>query len=205
MTIVHIDGVSGAGKTTLGNKLSKLKNVVVIDTDDIDDKNAMKLLNDSKCNWMWNDKNIGKFNKEKDALNRDVVKKIILKNKHKTIIFVGLTITPPKANKKYFIKSNVDVVYNRLGKRTLHTICKNKESINKLYNMKNKDKSFLLLLYKYKVRGPLPYPEELKKDIFYRTKKARKKKYTVMDVDDIYDEIVVLLHQDEEEKKLKRL
>ena len=43
--IIHILGPSGSGKTTLGKKLSKInKNIIVLDTDDIDDKNILKLL-----------------------------------------------------------------------------------------------------------------------------------------------------------------
>lgn len=43
--IIHIKGVSGSGKTTLGNKLRKeIKNSIVIDTDDIDDKNATEII-----------------------------------------------------------------------------------------------------------------------------------------------------------------
>jgi broad-specificity NMP kinase len=42
--IIHILGKPGTGKTTLGKRLSKLPNTVVIDTDDIDDPNALKLL-----------------------------------------------------------------------------------------------------------------------------------------------------------------
>ena len=42
--IIHIMGSSGAGKTTLGNRLRKLKNVVVLDTDDIDDPNTLKII-----------------------------------------------------------------------------------------------------------------------------------------------------------------
>lgn len=39
-TIIHITGASGAGKTTIGLQLSKL-GLYVIDTDDINDKNAL--------------------------------------------------------------------------------------------------------------------------------------------------------------------
>ena len=57
--ILHIVGPSGSGKTTLGNKIRKsLKNVIVIDTDDIDDPNALKLL--KKYSFNSNDKKIFK-------------------------------------------------------------------------------------------------------------------------------------------------
>ena len=43
--IIHILGPSGSGKTTLGKKIAKInKNIIVLDTDDINDKNILKLL-----------------------------------------------------------------------------------------------------------------------------------------------------------------
>jgi len=56
--IIHITGVSGSGKTSLGNKLrDTLKNIVVIDTDDIDDKNATDIVENKKYNSYFCEKN----------------------------------------------------------------------------------------------------------------------------------------------------
>ena len=42
--IIHISGPSGSDKTTLGNKIAKISNTIVIDTDDIDDPNSIKIM-----------------------------------------------------------------------------------------------------------------------------------------------------------------
>ena len=41
-------GKSGSGKTTLGKKLTSIPNTFVIDTDEIDDSNALEILSDKK-------------------------------------------------------------------------------------------------------------------------------------------------------------
>ena len=41
---IHILGPSGSGKTTLGKKIAKLKKFILLDTDDIDDKNCLKII-----------------------------------------------------------------------------------------------------------------------------------------------------------------
>ena len=48
--LFHITGPAGSGKTTLGNKLSKIPNTMIIDTDEIDDSNAMDIISDTKFN-----------------------------------------------------------------------------------------------------------------------------------------------------------
>ena len=42
--IIHISGMSGAEKSTLGRKLTGELNILVIDTDDIDDPNKLLLI-----------------------------------------------------------------------------------------------------------------------------------------------------------------
>jgi len=48
LMIIHINGVSGSGKSTLGAKLAKHDRFWVVDSDDIDDRNAMILLDSNK-------------------------------------------------------------------------------------------------------------------------------------------------------------
>jgi adenylate kinase family enzyme len=43
--IIHILGASGSGKTTLAKQIAKkYKNIIIVDTDDIDDPNCLKSL-----------------------------------------------------------------------------------------------------------------------------------------------------------------
>ena len=65
--IIHIIGSTGSGKTTLGKLLSKHKNVIIIDTDDIDDKNALKIIEDHKYNEFFFDDNMDKYFKMLNA------------------------------------------------------------------------------------------------------------------------------------------
>lgn len=89
--ILHIMGPSGSGKTTLGNKIRKnLKNVIVIDTDDIDDPNALKLL--KKYSFNSNDKKIfnqedKQFMKERKLKNKQSLKRILKNKSNKHIVF----------------------------------------------------------------------------------------------------------------------
>jgi broad-specificity NMP kinase len=71
--IIHITGVSGSEKTTLGKKIAKL-GILVIDTDEIDDKNAIQILNDKNYDDLFAD-NLDKFYALKDKMNYADVKK----------------------------------------------------------------------------------------------------------------------------------
>ena len=82
----HINGPSGSGKTTLGNRLAKLPNVLVIDTDDIDDPNSMRVI--SKFPFE-DSKDERAINMEIGKMNKTAIDKIVKENKGKTIIFVG--------------------------------------------------------------------------------------------------------------------
>ena len=60
--LFHITGPAGSGKTTLGNKLSKIPNTIIIDTDEIDDTNAMDIITDPKFNELFkNEKTVNGF------------------------------------------------------------------------------------------------------------------------------------------------
>ena len=84
--IIHILGEPDAGKTTLGKRLSKLPNTVVIDTDDIHDLNSIKII--SKYSFETKS-NARLFDKEVEKKNKKDIDRIIKDNQDKTIIFVG--------------------------------------------------------------------------------------------------------------------
>lgn len=68
--VIVISGLAGSGKSTLGEKSNKLKNVSVVELDDIDHENALKLL---KKQWS----SIDRFHKIKDKMNNISIMNII--------------------------------------------------------------------------------------------------------------------------------
>ena len=193
--IVHILGPSGSGKTTLGNKLAMHPNTISLDTDDIDDKNAIKLL--SKYN-IENKKEDKLFNEEREKLNRKDIHKFIDKNKNKNIVLVGfdfsgMEIIPKIATHKFSIDIDPETLFRQYSLRTLDTIIKNNQGIRKLFeNKKISVGSILALLtLKYKIRGGFTCANlrNIIKDIKEKNKKAKEKKYKVMSSKDIYKEV----------------
>jgi adenylate kinase family enzyme len=80
--IIHIAGQSGSGKSTLGNKLSKHKQFIVIDTDDIDDRNSLSVLQ-QKTMVINSIKDIDKFWNKTFKKNQNDPSKIYRKSKKK--------------------------------------------------------------------------------------------------------------------------
>lgn len=101
--IYHIIGPSGSGKTTLGERLSKLPNT--IDTDDIDDKNWLEIMEEPKnynkiVGFRKYFDDLEKLKKEYDKFgiekNTEMLKELIEENRDKNFIMVGHTIDPPE-------------------------------------------------------------------------------------------------------------
>jgi adenylate kinase family enzyme len=192
--IIHISGSSGSGKTTLGNRLKKLKNVVVIDTDDIDDPNSMKIINkynlDSK-----QDEN--KFNKELKKLNKVSLDKILNDNKSKNIIFVGffhsgMNYMFKKVNSGYHIKITPDILFRQYNKRTLNVMHTNYKEIYNLFESKFYEKKIhYILSKKFGIRNGFDCADidDFKKDIRRGYLRAKKDKYKYKNTDDIYNDI----------------
>jgi adenylate kinase family enzyme len=116
--IIHILGKAGAGKTTLGKRLSKLPNTFVFYTDDIDDPNSLKLF--SKYHFK-TQKNIDAYFSELAKLDQKDIMKIIEKNKDKNIIITGFLFggMDVKVDKGYYIKIDDDTHYQQFNLRTL--------------------------------------------------------------------------------------
>ncbi len=198
--IFHILGPSGAGKTTLGNRLGKLPNTISIDTDDIDDINAIQLLNKYDLS---NEDERKKFFEEKSKLNKLKLKKFLNKNKSKNIVFVGfdfrgMEIIPKLAkDNKYSIKVDNDTLFRQYNLRTLDYITKNKISIEKLVSNKNIsiDNIFGILIHKYKIRHGFDCepPPEIIKHIKSSLKKDKKKGYINMSSEEIFEKVSKLV------------
>ena len=94
--LFHITGPSGSGKTTLGEKLSKIPNTIIIDTDEIDDSNAMSIIeNPAYKDFFKDEKATEKFWKMLEQKNMEKLGTLLKKNKDLDIIIVGMTIYPP--------------------------------------------------------------------------------------------------------------
>lgn len=151
--IYHIVGYSGSGKSTLGSKLKKaLKTkVVVLDTDDILDENALSLVR----TFDFKKKNYAKFRKELVKLNKKKFDAFMNKNKCKNIVIVGhmhqgMNI---KADKTYFIKLDPEAIWRQYMLRTSESIHKHANDIKRLIRGKvHPDKIRILFLHKFHIR-----------------------------------------------------
>jgi adenylate kinase family enzyme len=191
--IIHILGKTGTGKTTLGKRLSKLPNTVVIDTDDIDDPNALKLL--SKYDFE-NKKSINNYFAELAKLDQKDLNKFIEKNKNKNIILTGFLFGMNiNVDKGYYIKIDDDLHYKQFNLRTLESIKNNYNLIKKLLKMDiPREKIQRYTTIKAKIRGPFMVPDFVWKDFVGNPKKeAMEIKYEYMNNDKIFENISKLL------------
>jgi hypothetical protein len=158
--LFHITGPSGSGKTTIGKKLENIPNTVVIDTDTIDDSNALEILSEEKYKHFFSsEKTIEGFWKMLEQKNFDKLFGLLDNNKGKNIIIIGMTIYPPAETQVhgYSIHISSDDLYYQINKRSLHDICSNCSELTKiLENEKNKYLVDLAILFKYKLRQSFP-------------------------------------------------
>ena len=196
--IIHIVGPSGSGKTTLGKKLSKLKDTIIVDTDDIDDPNSMKIVN----KYSFKSKtDINKLIKELSIKNKNDLNNILVKNKNKNIIFVGflhagMGFLEKKLNKKYSIKIDEDTLWRQYNKRTATYIHKNFNEIIKLLNGKNIPKKLdFIFSKKFGIRDGFNCDSinDMKEYIKINKKRAKDNKYSYLTSEEIYDNIIKLL------------
>lgn len=190
--IVMIDGPSGSGKTTIGNKIkNKYKNVLVVDSDKIDDGNFLYLYENNKKFREMIQKQKGKPYDIHNKLNIKKRNKIIAKNKDKHIIFIGFTV--PLGDIKhirYYIDIDPKLNFQRINSRTLDSICDNKKEIKEILKKENPNAFDMLTLYKYEIRQRFPIVyNNLKKGNMTKRKNARKKGYKVMKADKIIPDL----------------
>lgn len=193
--LFHITGPSGSGKTTLGSKLSKVPNTIIIDTDEIDDTNAMDIINDPKFDELFkNESSVNGFFKLLERRNIDKLSEILETNKNKNIIIVGMTIYPPgeTAVQGYSIDITSDTNYYQLNKRTLDSICSNCIELKDLLGKEsNKYKADLTILFKYKIRRSFPIiPYQINEGLELRKKHAQEIGYKYLTQEKIIDDII---------------
>jgi len=204
--ILHIMGPSGSGKTTLGNKIrKKLKNVIVIDTDDIDDPNALKLL--KKYSFNSNDKKIfnqedKQFKKERMVKNKQSLKRILKNKSNKHIVFVGflhpgLHYLEKNVNKRYAIKIDAEQLWRQYNYRTSEIIHKNITEIKKMLTNKriSPTKIHMIMSYKLGIRNGFDCESsnDMKKWLKKGEKDMIKKKYFYNSADKIFKDVCKVL------------
>jgi len=193
--LFHITGPTGSGKTTLGNKLSKIPNTIIIDTDEIDDTNAMDIILDPKFNELFKNENtINGFFQILEQRNLEKLGEILETNKNSNIIIVGMTIFPPgeTAVQGYSIDISADDNYYQLNTRTLDTICSNCVDLKDLMEKEtNKYKADLIMLFKYKIRRSFPIiPYQIDEGIELRKKHAQEIGYKYLSQEKIVLDII---------------
>lgn len=188
--IICVEGAPGSGKTTIGKKLSKLRGVEVIDTDDIDDASAMMLIKNPQNAKMFTPKGMTRFFRAKDELNNVTMEALIASATGKIVVVVGLSIEV-RADRRFFIKATLDENYRRIILRTMHSMCKHRKGIERLLkSSQSTDKIFATLLHKYELRVGVPVPPPVVLGNLARMEKnARHRKCTVLTADQIYQRV----------------
>lgn len=204
--LFHITGPSGSGKTTLGNQLLKIPNTVIIDTDDIDDSNAMDIITDPKFNELFKNENgINHFFQVLEQKNMEKLGKILETNKNSNIIIVGTNIYPPAetAVQGYSIDISSDANYYQLNKLTLDAICSNCIELKDLLEKEtNKYKADLIMLFKYKLRRSFPIiPYQIDEGIEIRKKHAQEIGYKYLTQEKIVEDIINTLSKAKKQEK----
>ena len=189
--IIFITGPSGSGKTTLTFQLrTEYTNVLVIDTDDIDDTNALKLLDGKPIK---SQKDVDKFLSTKEQMNAITLGDLI--NNNRDIIILGMTIIPKKMDHRFCIKIDYPTLYKQVYTRSFTSIGSQLDNINKMLQQDiSVYKKDLLLVYQYKLRKcvpEMPYNDISKLTQYYS--KMKKRNFKVGTVDFIKDKISKLL------------
>jgi hypothetical protein len=198
--LFHICGPSGSGKTTLGKKLESIPNTFIIDTDEIDDYNALEILSEPKYQHFFISENtIDGFWKMLEQKNSSVLLDLLEKNKDKIIIIVGMTIYPPAETgvKGYSIDISANNNFYQINKRSLNEICSNSNELNQLFeNEKNKFIVDLIILFKYKIRQSFPIiPFQLDNGIEMRKKHDTELGYKYLKPEEIYTDIEKIIKE----------
>ena len=168
--------------------------MAIIDTDDIDDLNALEILSEPKYKHFFsNEKTIDGFWEMLEQKNTDNVLELLNKNKGKNIIIVGMTIYPPAETgvHGYSIDINSDDIFYQINKRSLNEISSKSDELNELFEKeKNKYLIDLFILFKYKIRQSFPViPQQINNSIKMRKKHDIELGYRYLKAEEIIKDI----------------
>lgn len=197
--IFHIIGPSGSGKTTLGTKLAKLKNVQIIDTDKIDDPNAVEII--EKYHFKTK-ANVNAFIRQLGVANGSAVQRILkdykkLDPKLNHIVFVGFChVGMAKLEKLidygYLIDVDPAILWRQYNRRTAACIASNYAKIIQLLNSNfAEEKIHCLFSKKFGIRNGFDCagPMDLTREIKSAKAHAKQLGYKCMHADAIYKDI----------------
>lgn len=191
INIIHITGASGAGKSTLGNKIKAL-GYRVIETDDINDKNALELI-------------------DKKELSRAAVKKMdtqefvnIINQSDGDIVIVGRIIDMKRVMKQikrkhvfygFYLDVDAAIVFKQVNTRHIEKIKIHAKSMIDLLDsidvtaatkINDIDNVEAIIMHKYKIRLPVLYFfDQIKQNIKDDKAAVRKDKYKIKSASEI--------------------
>lgn len=186
--IIHISGPSGAGKTTLGNKLKdKYKQKIVVkDLDDLRDKFIKEFYGEKR----WTKLNKTQFQK--------YINSFITKHEKKVIIFVGLNTYPwwhkghyynLHSDYNFYIDLKDEVVLKQKCTRLLENVKKDERAMNYLI----KDNENFLRMFGDAVRHECSLAETIKMNKEWK-KDYNLKGYIFKSREEIFKEVCKLLN-----------
>lgn len=189
-TIVHISGASGAGKTTIGQHFASL-GLRVIDTDDINDKHALAMLEKGKY--------------DRSAIKRADTKQFakIINESDEPIIIVGRIIdltSVLKMVKKYkfygfYLNVDADTIFRRANLRHLSLIKKHANEMEALLRSDTKPEIIShICLHRFELRRIfLLHLDTIKEGIKMDKEKRKKEGYKILSAEKIIDAVAKIL------------
>lgn len=209
--IIHVNGVSGAGKTTLINNLKNNNKIVTIDIDDIDDENVLHMLTIQRYqNMLKTTEGMDKFINILSRMNERKIKSLIRKAKtaNKVVVYISIGITNIDVDYTFNITCDTDTNYRRLMLRNLKLIHKHYSDIIALINNTTLTPYVInmLLIHKFKLRPQVPIqPLELDHIVRSHDNLSSDRKYTTLTQHQIYKQILdIINHIPEPKVKTKK-
>jgi cytidylate kinase len=194
--IIHIGGIPGSGKTLLKDKLKKNKKLVIIDIDEITDKNATSILDDTNFDAIYTTENIHNFDYLLNKLDNDELDKILKQystDEKQIIVIIGTTIGVKHADYNFLIKTDVETNYKHVNLRHLDTIHDDYKKMKKILNNDKIPtlKKDLIFLYKLGLRHPfLKKTPNINVELQYFENNTN---YITLEANNIYKTIIDLM------------